>query len=178
MLTLHKYTHGLPTELCKKYRTCRPSGQVTKTSWNGCSGIISSTFSSTGGSSSWNRTNPAVRLWRTLISTVPMVTMAHSAVNCRNTHTHMDHMHLLTHFTSTQLQPDSAKRQLSFYFSVHAGVFRVSVIHRTLTLITGSLMCVHDHSCACIHTRGWAHHQWVMPHKCFLRSWGIRTFVL
>ena len=33
-----------------------------------------------------------------------MVTMAQSAVNRRNTHTHVDRTHSLTHFTSTQLQ--------------------------------------------------------------------------
>ena len=54
--------------------------------------------------------------------------------------------------TSTQLQPRGAKRQLSYYFSVHAGSFRVSVIQRTLTWTTGSLSCVH------LYTRGgWAH---------------------
>ena len=30
---------------------------------------------------------------------------------------------------------------------VHAGSFSVSVIHQTLTWTTGSLACVHDHSC-------------------------------
>ena len=45
-----------------------------------------------------------------------MVTMAQSAANWRNTHTHVDCTHLLTHFTSTQLQPrNCAKRQLSYY---------------------------------------------------------------
>ena len=34
---------------------------------------------------------------------------------------------------------------------VHAGSFRVSVIHRTLTWTTGSLTCVRDHSCARIY---------------------------
>ena len=56
--------------------------------------------------------------------------MAQSATNGA-TRTHMDHMHSLTHFTSTQLQPHGAKHQLSYYFSVHAGSFRVSVIHQT-----------------------------------------------
>ena len=32
-------------------------------------------------------------------------------------------------------------------YKVHAGSFRVSVIHRTLT---GSLTCVRDHSYACV----------------------------
>ena len=49
------------------------------------------------------------------------------------THTHVDRTHSLTHvLTSTQLQPRDAKRQLSYYMSVPARFFRVSVIHRTL----------------------------------------------
>ena len=54
--------------------------------------------------------------------------------------------------TSTQSQPHGVKLQLSYYFSVHAGSFRVSVIHQTLTRTTG-LTCVCDHSCACVYTR-------------------------
>ena len=37
---------------------------------------------------------------------------------------------------------------------VHAGSFSVSVIHRTLTWTSGSSLCVRDHSCACVYTRG------------------------
>ena len=49
------------------------------------------------------------------------------------THTHVDRTHSLTHvLTSTQLQSRGAKRRLSYYLSVRAGSFRVSVIHRTL----------------------------------------------
>ena len=45
-----------------------------------------------------------------------MATMTQSvATNWRNTHTHVDRRHSLTHFTSTQLQPRCAKRQLSYY---------------------------------------------------------------
>ena len=58
------------------------------------------------------------------------------------------------------LQSDTARtaqlclyNHLSYYFSVHAGSFHVSIIHRTLIWNTGSLTCVHDHSCACIYTR-------------------------
>ena len=40
-----------------------------------------------------------------------MVTMAQSAANWRNMHTHM---HSLTHLHQTQLQPRGAKRQLSY----------------------------------------------------------------
>ena len=39
----------------------------------------------------------------------------------------------------------------------HAGYFRVSIIHRTQTRTTGSLMCVHSY--ACVYTRGvWGMH--------------------
>ena len=92
---------------------------------------------------------------RTLIGAIPMVTRAQSAANWRSTHTDMDRTHPLTHFTSTQVQPRGTKRQLSYYFSAHAGSFRVSVIHRTVTRTTGSLTCVRrDHACACVYTRG------------------------
>ena len=37
---------------------------------------------------------------------------------------------------------------------VHAGSFRVFVIHRTLTWTTGFLTCVRDHSFTCVYTRG------------------------
>ena len=37
---------------------------------------------------------------------------------------------------------------------VHAGSFRVSVIHRTLTWTPGCLTSVRDHSYACVYTRG------------------------
>ena len=36
-------------------------------------------------------------------------------------------------------------------YKVHAGSFRVSIIHRTLTWSTGSLTCVRDHSYACVY---------------------------
>ena len=38
---------------------------------------------------------------------------------------------------------------------VHAGFFRVSVIHRTMTWTTVYLTRVRDHSYACVYTRGW-----------------------
>ena len=72
-------------------------------------------------------------IWKTLIGAIPT--------------------HSVTHFASTQLQPRGAKRQLSYNLSVHAGSFRVSVNHRTLTWTTGSLTCVRDHYCACVYTR-------------------------
>ena len=39
-------------------------------------------------------------------------------------------------------------------YKVHSGFFRVSVIHLTLTWITGSLTCVRDHSYARAYKRG------------------------
>ena len=39
-------------------------------------------------------------------------------------------------------------------YEVHAGSFRVSVIHQTLTWTTGSLSCVSNHSYASVYTRG------------------------
>ena len=75
-------------------------------------------------------------------------------------------------FASRQLQARGA--------SVHAGSFRVSVIHETLTWTTGSLSCVRDHSCACVYTRelGIAYRQRVSTtfltrkiHNFFLCSW-------
>ena len=36
---------------------------------------------------------------------------------------------------------------------VHAGSFRVFVIHQTLTRTTGSLTCVRDYFYACVYTR-------------------------
>ena len=68
---------------------------------------------------------------------------------------HSHGSHAFTHtFTSTQLQPCGAKRQLSYYYAVHAGSFRVSVSHQTLTWTTGSLSCARDHSGACVYTHG------------------------
>ena len=47
-----------------------------------------------------------------------------------------------------------SRNPTSSNYSVHDGVFRVSIIHRTLTWTTGSLTCVHDHVYACVHTHG------------------------
>ena len=70
-------------------------------------------------------------------------------------HAHSHGSHAFTHIlTWTQLQPRGAKRQLSYYLSVHAGSFRVSVIHRILTWTNRSLSCVRDHSCECVYPRG------------------------
>ena len=90
-----------------------------------------------------------------------------------------NHMAFTHTLTSTQLQPCGAKRQLSYYFSVHAGSFRVFAIHCTLTWTTGSLMCILcDDACACVYTRGLGTPTQVSKtfllgktHKVFLCSW-------
>ena len=94
------------------------------------------------------------------------------------THTLSHGSNAFTHtLTSTQLQLRGAKRQLSYYFSVRAGSFRVSVIHRNLPWTTGSLSCLRHHSCACVpgvgHTDSEsAQHFWLGKfHKYFLCSW-------
>ena len=98
----------------------------------------------------------------------------------QHAHSHHDldrtHSLIVIHFRSTQLQPHGAKRQLRYYFSVHAGSFRVSINHRTLTWTTGSLsayviILVHVYT-----HRGWAHWQWVSTtfltqKNSFLCSW-------
>ena len=57
----------------------------------------------------------------------------------------------------------AARAALPIVVQVHAGSFRVSVIHQTLTWITGSLTCVRGHcSYACVYKQGgWAHRQCV-----------------
>ena len=47
-----------------------------------------------------------------------------------------------------------ARTVLNPFLQVHAGSFHVSVIHQTLTWTTGFLMCIRDHSYACMYTRG------------------------
>ena len=54
-------------------------------------------------------------------------------------------------FTWVRLQQPQEQRYP--VLQVHAGSFRVSVIHRTLTCTTGSLTCARDHSYAC-YTHG------------------------
>ena len=59
-------------------------------------------------------------------------------------------------------------------FSSCVQYFRVSVIHRTLTWTTGSLICVRSY--ACVYTRGWGTPTrsqrniltWKNSHKCVL----------
>ena len=45
--------------------------------------------------------------------------------------------------------------------SMHAGSFRVSVIHRTLTRTTGYFTCVRDYSYACVNTHKHINIRWV-----------------
>ena len=56
----------------------------------------------------------AVSKWKPAAA-VPMVTLAQSAANWRNTRTRVDRTHSLTHLHQPQLQPRGAKRQLSCY---------------------------------------------------------------
>ena len=53
-------------------------------------------------------------------------------------------------------QGKSQLQQSLINYKVHAGSFRVSVIHRARTWTTGPLACVRDHSCACVYTPGGA----------------------
>ena len=53
----------------------------------------------------------------------------------------------------SHLQPSLATLTLMNY-TMHAGSFRVSIIRRTLTWTTGSLMCVRGRSCTCVYTQG------------------------
>ena len=82
-----------------------------------------------------------------LIGTIPMVTMAQSTANWRNTHTHIDCMHSLKHLHQHVVR--SASSAIIF---CACWVFLCSVTHQTLTWTTGSLLCVRDHSCACMYT--------------------------
>ena len=93
-------------------------------------------------------------------------------------HLHGSHAAFTHTLTSTQLQPLCTKCQLNSYFSVHAGSFRVSVIHQTLTWTTGSLTCICDHSCDVYvhtevgHTDSESEHFLLWKtHKFFLCSW-------
>ena len=77
----------------------------------------------------------------------------------KNLNRHSSHGHHGSHaFThtlpSTQLQPRGMKRKLTYYSSVHAESFRVSIIHWTLTWTTGYFSRVHDHSFVCVYTQG------------------------
>ena len=60
----------------------------------------------------------------------------HGSKRCKlSQQAHSHGLYAFTHtLTATQLQLHGAKSQHSYYFSVHAGAFRVSVIHRALTM--------------------------------------------
>ena len=81
-----------------------------------------------------------------------MATMAQSAANWRNPHTHVDRTHSLTHLHRHSY--NHVVRSYPVFFSSCVQCFRVSVIHRSLARTTGSLTCVRDHSIACVYTRG------------------------
>ena len=77
-----------------------------------------------------------------LIGAFPMVTTTPSAANWCNTHICM---------TRTHLQPRGAKRQLGYYFSVHAA----SLCFRNPpnSDMNYKITCVCDHSCVCVYTQ-------------------------
>ena len=56
----------------------------------------------------------------------------------------------------SQGKPAAAESRYStlIKYELHAGSFRVSIIHRALTWTTGALACVLDHSYAPVYTRG------------------------
>ena len=58
------------------------------------------------------------------------------------------------HFPQGKPAVTESRYPTQIYYKVHAGSFRVSIIHRTLTWTTGSVTCVRDHSYACLNTRG------------------------
>ena len=49
---------------------------------------------------------------------------------------------------------EKAEIDQTFWLTVHAGSFCVSIIHRTQTWTTGFLPCARDHSYACMYTQG------------------------
>ena len=53
-----------------------------------------------------------------------------------------------------RLSGHNQRADYSATFPIHAGSFRVYVVHRTLTWTTWSLTCVRDHSYAGVYTRG------------------------
>ena len=61
-------------------------------------------------------------------------------------------IHSHTYIYTVSYNQRCAKRQLSYYCSVHSGSVRVSVFHRTVTWTTESVPCVRDHSRACAYT--------------------------
>ena len=69
-------------------------------------------------------------------------------------HAHSHGSHAFTHILYTNHVVRSASSAIIFQCMLGLFVFRVSVIHRTLTWTTGYVKCVCDHSCACVYTRG------------------------
>ena len=54
----------------------------------------------------------------------------------------------------SQGKGSSHSTAVPIFFTSCVQFFPISVIHRTLTWTTGSLTCEHDHSYACVYTRG------------------------
>ena len=114
-------------------------------------------------------------LWRTLIGAIPMVIMAQSAANWRNTHTHMDRTHSLTHLHQHSYNQVVRSASLAIIFSVRAGSVRVSVIHPNFDMDYG-IFNVRTSSFLCVrirtgvgHTDSESAHFWLgKTHKCWV----------
>ena len=86
----------------------------------------------------------------------------------------------------TRIRLQQPQEQCYPVLQAHAWSFRVSVIQRTLTWTTGALMCVRDHFCVCVYTRGLgtptvSQHNMFDSEYSFSFSWapdGIRTRVM
>ena len=129
---------GRSLTLSNGHRYCNPSSS----SLNRVNGVTCSHSCNTGylrngyrdvtcGGTRWVPSSPIptcrrklLLLWRTLIGAVPIITMAQSAANWRNTHTDVDRTHSLSHFTSTQLQPHGVQSAIS--------AINVQILHRSL----------------------------------------------
>ena len=89
-----------------------------------------------------------------------MVTMAESAVNWRNMHTHMDHTHLLTHSNTVTTRWCEAPAQL-LHFSA---CWFFSCFHNPSELWHGIQDLYHAYMIILVRAYthgGWAHRQWV-----------------
>ena len=111
--------------------------------------------------------------WRTLLGAVPMVTMAQSAANWHNIHTHMDRTHLLTHLqyintvTTTLCKPPIQRLFFSacWVFLCFRNPPNSNMEYRDLYQVyTIILACAYTH-------RGWAHWQESAQHFWSPSSW-------
>ena len=98
--------------------------------------------------------------WRTLIGTVPMVTMAQSAANWCNTHTQVDrtlsltrlHQHSYDHVvrsTSSAITAFGIKFLFGRYLREYLYVYACVCV--CVSISVGVCMCVHAHACMCVY---------------------------